>query len=40
MPQTGRLDWIGIREIKREPLTILEHVEVIKNRGLAGDHRR
>jgi len=39
MPQTGRLDWIGIREVKREPLTLLDHVEVIENRGLAGDHR-
>jgi len=39
MPQVGRLDWIGIREVKREPLTILEKVEVIANRGLAGDHR-
>jgi len=39
MPQVGRLDWIGIRKVKREPLTILEQVEVIENRGLAGDHR-
>lgn len=39
MPQIGRLDWIGIREVKREPLTILEQVEVIENYGLAGDHR-
>jgi len=39
MPQIGRLDWIGIREVKREPLTIINEVEVISNRGLAGDHR-
>ncbi|MCK4743460.1 MAG: MOSC domain-containing protein [Sulfuriflexus sp.] len=39
MPQVGRLDWIGIREVKREPLTVLEQVEVIENRGLVGDHR-
>jgi len=39
MPQVGRLDWIGIREVKRKPLTILEHVDVIEDRGLAGDHR-
>jgi len=39
MPQIGRLEWIGIREVKREPLTVLENVEVIGNRGLAGDHR-
>jgi len=39
MPQTGRLEWIGIREVKREPLTVLEQIEVIENRGLTGDHR-
>jgi len=39
MPQIGRLDWIGIREVKREPLTIIKQVEVIESRGLAGDHR-
>ncbi len=39
MPQVGQLDWIGIREIKREPLTVVEQVEVLVNRGLAGDHR-
>ena len=39
MPQIGQLDWIGIREVKREPLTVLNQVEVIENRGLAGDHR-
>jgi len=39
MPQIGRLDWIGIREVKREPLAVLDQVEVIENRGLAGDHR-
>ena len=39
MPQIGRLDWIGIREIKRAPLTIVEQVEVIENHGLVGDHR-
>jgi len=39
MPQIGRLDWIGIREVKGEPLTELDHVEVIEKRGLAGDHR-
>lgn len=39
MPQQGKLEWIGIREVKGEPLTVLEQVEVITNRGLAGDHR-
>jgi len=39
MPQTGQLNWIGIREKKHEPLIIVDQVEVIENRGLAGDHR-
>ena len=39
MPQVGSLDWIGIREVKRAPLTFVEQVEVLVNRGLAGDHR-
>jgi len=39
MPQVGRLDWIGIREVKGEALTVIDSVEVIVNCGLAGDHR-
>lgn len=39
MPQQGRLDWIGIRKVKGGPLTKLEQVEVIEDRGLTGDHR-
>lgn len=39
MPQQGRLDWIGVREVKRKPLTVLEQVEAIENQGLAGDYR-
>jgi len=39
MPQQGKLEWIGIRKVKREPLTVLDEVDVITNRGLTGDHR-
>jgi len=39
MPQVGSLDWIGIRKVKRAPLTAVEQVEVLVNRGLVGDHR-
>ncbi len=34
---TGRLEWIGIRSIRREPMDILERVEVTMA-GLNGDH--
>ena len=39
MPQQGKLEWIGIREVKGQPLTRLEQVEVLADCGLAGDHR-
>ncbi|WP_172597573.1 MOSC domain-containing protein [Sulfuriflexus mobilis] len=39
MPQRGRVEWIGLRPDKRAALTIVERVEALENRGLAGDHR-
>lgn len=38
LPQHGRLDWIGLRSVKREPMTVVEEVEAITDRGLHGDH--
>lgn len=35
----GRLEWIGLRPARREPLQSVEAVEAIADRGLAGDHR-
>ncbi len=35
----GRLDWIGVRPGRREPLVALEQVEAIAGLGLEGDHR-
>ena len=39
MPQQGKVEWIGLRPAERAELEIVEHVEVLENRGLAGDHR-
>jgi len=39
MPQTGQLQWIGVRPVKREPLQVITEVEAITDRGLQGDHR-
>ena len=38
-PRTGRLDWIGLRPARREPLLGVNHVEVLADHGLVGDHR-
>ncbi len=35
----GRLEWIGVRPARREPLESVTGVEAIADRGLAGDHR-
>jgi MOSC domain-containing protein YiiM len=39
LPQHGRLDWIGLRPVKRGPMQIVEEVEVVTDRGLHNDHR-
>ncbi|SMB98437.1 MOSC domain containing protein [Hymenobacter roseosalivarius DSM 11622] len=40
LPQTGRLEWIGIRPVRREPLVSLPEVEVLTDAHLRGDHAR
>jgi len=37
LPQTGRVQWIGIRPARRAPITILESVEAKSDIGLVGD---
>lgn len=37
LPQTGKVEWIGVRYKRRDPLTILEQVNVTE-KGLEGDH--
>ena len=38
-PIEGRLEWIGLRPGRRAPLQSMNHVEVIADHGLAGDHK-
>jgi MOSC domain-containing protein YiiM len=37
-PRPGKVEWIGIREKRRAPLTAKNEVEAIAGYGLAGDH--
>jgi MOSC domain-containing protein YiiM len=38
-PNAGKLEWIGVRPKKREPLVSLDEVHALAGRGLDGDHR-
>ncbi len=38
-PRAGKLEWIGLRPARRMPLQSFNHVEVIADHGLAGDHK-
>lgn len=38
IPQTGKVEWIGIRPARRRPVVPVEEVEVTRADGLAGDH--
>ncbi|TGE28192.1 MOSC domain-containing protein [Hymenobacter metallicola] len=40
LPQEGRVEWIGIRPVRREPLVSLSEVEVLTDARLQGDHAR
>ena len=37
-PRAGKLEWIGIRPLRRAPVTGVAQVEAIAGYGLAGDH--
>ena len=37
LPQEGRVEWIGVRQKKRQPLTVICSVKVLEN-GLDNDH--
>mgnify|MGYP001102788717 CR=1 FL=1 len=39
VPQVGRLEWIGVRPAKGEPMETLEEVALLEERGLAGDRK-
>ena len=40
LPQTGRLEWIGQRPLRREPLVALPEAELQTDSHLLGDHAR
>ena len=37
-PRPGRVEWIGIRSERREPVSAVQSVEVSETKGLMGDH--
>ena len=37
-PRAGRVDWIGIRPEKRDPVSVVDAVEGSEKEGLIGDH--
>ncbi|MCC3152021.1 MOSC domain-containing protein [Hymenobacter sp. BT770] len=40
LPQTGRLEWIGQRPLRREPLVQVQEVELKTDSHMLGDHAR
>lgn len=38
-PYPGKLEWIGLRLGRRAPLQSFNHVEVLADHGLVGDHK-
>lgn len=38
-PRSGKLEWIGLRRARRSPLQSMNHVEVLADHGLVGDHK-
>ncbi|QHV94119.1 MOSC domain-containing protein [Spirosoma endbachense] len=37
-PRPGRVEWIGIRPERRNPVDVVQSVEVSEKKGLIGDH--
>ncbi|MDO7875773.1 MOSC domain-containing protein [Hymenobacter sp. ASUV-10] len=40
LPQTGRLEWIGLRPARREALVAVPEAEILTDSHLLGDHAR
>jgi MOSC domain-containing protein YiiM len=40
VPRAGRVEWIGVRPARREPMVIVDTVEARAGRGLIGDRFR
>ena len=37
-PQPGRVEWIGIRPERREPVQVVETITLSEKKGILGDH--
>ncbi|WP_041615792.1 MOSC domain-containing protein [Spirosoma linguale] len=37
-PRAGRVEWIGIRAQRREPVTVVGSIDVTEKKGILGDH--
>jgi MOSC domain-containing protein YiiM len=37
-PRPGRVEWIGIRPERREPVEVVNSIEVSEKKGITGDH--
>jgi len=37
-PRAGRVEWIGIRPERREPMQVVETITVSEKKGILGDH--
>ncbi|SOD78009.1 MOSC domain-containing protein [Spirosoma fluviale] len=37
-PRPGRIEWIGIRPVRREPVTVVDSIDVTEKKGILGDH--
>ena len=37
-PQSGRVTWLGIRPERREPVQVVDAIEVSESKGILGDH--
>ena len=37
-PQPGKVEWMGIRPVRREPVQVVETITVSEKKGIVGDH--
>lgn len=37
-PRSGRVEWLGIRPQRREPVEVVQQIEVSPKKGILGDH--
>lgn len=38
LPQTGSVEWIGVRPARKMPLELVDRIDAVRDQGLAGDH--